>query len=136
MIRLVNLHKYFGPVKVLNGVDLVIEDGKTTTVLGLSGSGKSTILKHIVGLMHPTKGEIYVGDTEVTRLRGAALDKIRLKFGVVFQNADVILNFGDLMILGMAFPNIAGVVMMAKLVKADLDRYLSRLAAGEFQVYS
>ena len=56
--------------------------------------------------------------------------------GVVFQNADVILNFGDLMILGMAFPNIAGVVMMAKVVKADLDRYLSRLAAGEFQVYS
>jgi AGCS family alanine or glycine:cation symporter len=56
--------------------------------------------------------------------------------GVVFQNADVILNFGDLMILGMAFPNIAGVVMLTGIVKADLDRYLSRLAAGEFPVHS
>jgi AGCS family alanine or glycine:cation symporter len=56
--------------------------------------------------------------------------------GVVFQNADVVLNFGDLMILGMAFPNIAGVVLLAGLVKADLDRYLARLAAGEFPVHS
>ena len=52
--------------------------------------------------------------------------------GVVFQNADVVLNFGDLMILGMAFPNIAGVVLLAGLVKRDLDHYLARLAAGEF----
>ena len=53
--------------------------------------------------------------------------------GVVFQDADVILDFGDLMILGMAFPNIAGVVLLAPQVKAELDRYLTRLAAGEFQ---
>jgi AGCS family alanine or glycine:cation symporter len=56
--------------------------------------------------------------------------------GVVFQNADVVLNFGDLMILGMAFPNIAGVVLLAGLVKKDLDRYLARLAAGEFPLHS
>jgi AGCS family alanine or glycine:cation symporter len=56
--------------------------------------------------------------------------------GVIFQNADVVLNFGDLMILGMAFPNIMGVVMMAGLVKADLDRYFARLAAGEFPIHS
>jgi AGCS family alanine or glycine:cation symporter len=55
--------------------------------------------------------------------------------GVVFQNADVVLNFGDLMILGMAFPNIAGVVLLAGLVRADLDRYLARLAAGEFRIH-
>lgn len=54
--------------------------------------------------------------------------------GVIFQNADVVLNFGDLMILGMAFPNIAGVVMLAGLVKSDLDRYLARLGAGEFSI--
>ena len=52
--------------------------------------------------------------------------------GVVFRNATVVLDFGDLMILGMAFPNIAGVVLLAPLVKAELDRYLARLAAGEF----
>lgn len=52
--------------------------------------------------------------------------------GVVFRSATVVLDFGDLMILGMAFPNIAGVVLLAPIVKAELDRYLSRLAAGEF----
>jgi len=56
--------------------------------------------------------------------------------GVVFQNADVVLNFGDLMILGMAFPNIAGVVLLAGMIKADLDSYFRRLAAGEFPLYS
>jgi len=52
--------------------------------------------------------------------------------GVIFQDANVVLNFGDLMILGMAFPNITGVVLLAGVVKADLDRYLDRLKAGEF----
>jgi len=55
--------------------------------------------------------------------------------GVVFQDARVVRNFGDLMILGMAFPNIAGVVLLAGVVKADLDRYLERLRAGEFTVH-
>ena len=52
--------------------------------------------------------------------------------GVVFQNASVVLDFGDLMILGMAFPNIGGVVLLAPLVKSDLDHYFARLQAGEF----
>ncbi len=52
--------------------------------------------------------------------------------GVVFRDATVVLDFGDLMILGMAFPNIAGVILLAPVVKAELDRYLERLAAGEF----
>jgi AGCS family alanine or glycine:cation symporter len=52
--------------------------------------------------------------------------------GVVFQDATVVLTFGDLMLLGMAFPNIAGVVLLAGVIKADLDRYLERLRAGEF----
>ncbi len=55
--------------------------------------------------------------------------------GVVFENADVVLTFGDLMILGMAFPNIAGVVMLSGVIKADLDHYLERLRAGVFPVY-
>jgi AGCS family alanine or glycine:cation symporter len=51
--------------------------------------------------------------------------------GAVFH-AQAVMDFGDLMILGMAFPNIAGVLMLSRKVKADLDRYLERLAAGEF----
>jgi len=52
--------------------------------------------------------------------------------GVVFQNAQVVLNFGDLMILGMSFPNITGVVLLSGVVKRELDRYLKKLATGEF----
>jgi AGCS family alanine or glycine:cation symporter len=48
----------------------------------------------------------------------------------------VVLNFGDLMILGMAFPNIAGVVLLTRIVKADLDSYLERLRAGEFVLHT
>jgi AGCS family alanine or glycine:cation symporter len=55
--------------------------------------------------------------------------------GVIFQDANVVLNFGDLMILGMAFPNIAGVVLLSGVVKSELDRYLGRLAAGEFVLH-
>jgi phospholipid/cholesterol/gamma-HCH transport system ATP-binding protein len=87
MIRIVDLYKSFGPLHILRGVNLTIQDGHTTTVLGLSGSGKSTILKHIIGLMRPTSGQIFVKDTEISRLRGADLDTVRRKFGVVFQHA-------------------------------------------------
>ena len=55
--------------------------------------------------------------------------------GVIFQDAHVVLNFGDLMILGMAFPNIAGVVLLSQILKTDLDLYLSRLRAGEFHIH-
>jgi alanine or glycine:cation symporter, AGCS family len=55
--------------------------------------------------------------------------------GVIFQDANVVLNFGDLMILGMAFPNIAGVVLLSGVVKNELSRYLERLAAGEFVLH-
>ncbi|MAG34606.1 MAG: alanine glycine permease [Deltaproteobacteria bacterium] len=56
--------------------------------------------------------------------------------GVIFEDAQVVLDFGDLMILGMAFPNIAGVLLLARMVKADLDSYFARLAAGEFHAHS
>jgi AGCS family alanine or glycine:cation symporter len=52
--------------------------------------------------------------------------------GVIFQNASVVLDFGDLMLLGMAFPNILGVVLLSDVIARDLDRYRARLAAGEF----
>ena len=87
MIRIENLHKRFGPMEVLRGVDLVVEDGKTTTILGLSGSGKSTILKHIIGLLKPDRGHIYVEEEEVTGMSPRQLERVRRKFGVVFQHA-------------------------------------------------
>jgi phospholipid/cholesterol/gamma-HCH transport system ATP-binding protein len=87
MIRIVNLHKSFGAKKVLRGVDLTVSKGETMVVIGQSGSGKSVLLKHLIGLLRPDAGEIYVGDTEITRLDDDELQKVTRRFGLLFQGA-------------------------------------------------
>jgi phospholipid/cholesterol/gamma-HCH transport system ATP-binding protein len=85
MIRIINLHKSFGSQHVLNGLNLEIPDGSIYVVIGQSGTGKSCLLKHLIGLMHPDQGEIWIDDIEITRLRGRALDEVRHRFGMLFQ---------------------------------------------------
>jgi phospholipid/cholesterol/gamma-HCH transport system ATP-binding protein len=85
MIRVVNLHKAFGNQRVLAGVNLEIPDGSIYTIIGRSGAGKSCLLKLLIGLMQPDAGEVWVDDTEVSRLRGRALNDIRTRFGMLFQ---------------------------------------------------
>jgi phospholipid/cholesterol/gamma-HCH transport system ATP-binding protein len=87
MIRIVDLHKSFGAKKVLRGVDLTVSKGETMVVIGQSGSGKSVLLKHLIGLLRPDAGEIYVGDTEITRLDDDDLQKVTRRFGLLFQGA-------------------------------------------------
>jgi phospholipid/cholesterol/gamma-HCH transport system ATP-binding protein len=86
-IRIVDLHKKFGMQNVLNGIDLEIEKGKITVIIGKSGSGKSVLLKHLIGLMKPDEGEIWVDGTDITQLKEKDLNQIRIKFGMLFQEA-------------------------------------------------
>mgnify|MGYP005845838213 CR=1 FL=1 len=86
-IRIINLHKSFGVQKVLDGVNLEIEKGRITVIIGKSGGGKSVLLKHLIGLIKPDLGEIWVGDTEITALKEKDLNAIRIKFGMLFQEA-------------------------------------------------
>ncbi len=85
MIRVQNLHKSFGVQSVLRGLDLDVATGEIMVVIGRSGGGKSVLLKHLIGLLHADRGSIVVDGTDITRLRGAALDRIRQRYGVVFQ---------------------------------------------------
>ena len=85
MIRLVNLHKAFGTQRVLAGVNLEIPDGAIYTVIGRSGAGKSCLLKLLIGLMQPDAGEVWIDTTEVSHLRGRALNQVRARFGMLFQ---------------------------------------------------
>lgn len=85
MIRIVNLHKSFGSNHVLNGLNLEIPDGSIYAVIGQSGTGKSCLLKHLIGLMRPDQGKIWIDDTEITSLRGKALNEVRHRFGMLFQ---------------------------------------------------
>jgi phospholipid/cholesterol/gamma-HCH transport system ATP-binding protein len=87
MIKLVDLHKSFGKQKVLDGLDLEIEEGKTTVIIGRSGGGKSVLLKHIIGLIRPDSGEVLIDGTDITRLGDRDLNEIRKKFGMLFQEA-------------------------------------------------
>ncbi len=87
MIELVNLHKSFGPKQVLKGVSLIIPNGQTTCIIGKSGSGKSVLLKHIVGLLEPDEGKIFVDKKNVAELNRDDLFSMRQKMGYVFQGA-------------------------------------------------
>jgi phospholipid/cholesterol/gamma-HCH transport system ATP-binding protein len=86
-IRIVDLHKSFGMQKVLDGVDLEVEKGKITVIIGKSGCGKSVLLKHLIGLIKPDKGSIWINGIEITKLKEKELNEIRIKFGMLFQEA-------------------------------------------------
>jgi len=63
-----DVHKRFGRLTVLSGVDLALERGKTSVIIGESGTGKSVLLKHMIGLIHPDNGEVYVAGQRIDKL--------------------------------------------------------------------
>ena len=86
MIELHGVRKRFGQQVVLDGVDFVVEDGQTVALLGPSGTGKSVLLKHIVGLIRQDSGTVLVDGKDVARLRRDDLRQLRSTIGYVFQN--------------------------------------------------
>lgn len=87
MIELVDVHKAFGPKRVLDGFSLRVAEGGTVALVGFSGAGKSVTLKHIVGLLTPDSGSVQVDGQEVPALSRDALYELRRKVGYVFQFA-------------------------------------------------
>lgn len=87
MIEIRNLHKSFGQQKVLDGLDLSVEEGKITSIMGPSGVGKSVLLKLLIGLLRPDAGEIFVDGEEISHLPLRELNRVRKKFGMLFQDA-------------------------------------------------
>lgn len=85
MIRVENLHKSFGSLEVLKEVDLEIEDGETLAIIGRSGSGKSVLMKHLVGLLSPDEGRVFVDDVDIGAIPYEELREVRQQFGVLFQ---------------------------------------------------
>ena len=86
MILLRDVHKRFGSLVVLDGVDLDVQEGETLALLGPSGTGKSVLLKHIIGLIRPDSGIVMVDDEDVGKLRRRELAALRSRIGYVFQN--------------------------------------------------
>jgi phospholipid/cholesterol/gamma-HCH transport system ATP-binding protein len=86
-VVLQGLHKSFGSQIVLNGMDLSVASGETLAVLGRSGTGKSVLLKLIIGLQKPDAGSIHIHGQEITRLPLDAMNELRKKMGFLFQHA-------------------------------------------------
>ncbi|HNW82015.1 MAG TPA: ATP-binding cassette domain-containing protein [bacterium] len=87
IVKVENVVKSFKDVKVLTGVNLEIEEGKITTIIGKSGTGKSVLLKNIIGIMKPDSGKIFFKDSEITAMTGIELLAVRKNIGYLFQDA-------------------------------------------------
>jgi phospholipid/cholesterol/gamma-HCH transport system ATP-binding protein len=87
MIEFKQIRKAFGPKTVLNGVDLTIRDGEVFFIIGSSGAGKSVLIKHLIGLLKPDSGEIWLDGDDVSKLDEQQLYRIRKVCAMVFQHA-------------------------------------------------
>src|SRR6185369_4685333 len=90
MIRFRDVHKAFGEQHVLAGLSFDVERGRTLGIMGASGSGKSVILRHLIGLMRPDSGLVEVDGLEVPALARAELSTLRRRMGFVFQESALI----------------------------------------------
>lgn len=122
MIEFRDLHKAFGPKRVLEGMSLTVPDGQTTALLGFSGTGKSVALKHVVGLLEPDRGQVLVDDAVVADLEPEALSELRGRIGYVFQFAALFdsLTVGD---------NLRLALKRRKLDPAEIERRVSESLA-------
>src|SRR5436190_494580 len=85
LIELREVHKRFGQLVVLEGVSLAVPEGQSLVILGASGSGKSVMLKHIVGLLQPDKGEVWFDGKRTDRMNQRDMVGIRKQMGFLFQ---------------------------------------------------
>jgi phospholipid/cholesterol/gamma-HCH transport system ATP-binding protein len=109
IIDLQNLHKRFGKLVVLDGVSMAIEAGKNLVVLGPSGTGKSVLLKHIVGLLRPDKGKVFFEGQRIDVLPERKLGDVRSNFGFLFQMGALFDSLNNLE--NVAFPLIEHTTM-------------------------
>ncbi len=123
MIRLVNINKSFRSQQVLRDLNLIIPSGQTTVIIGRSGGGKSVLLKHIMGLMRPDSGEVWIDDEEINRLNQRNLYRVRKRFGMLFQEGALF----DSMSVGenVAFP----IREHKKLTPSEIEKLVSEKLA-------
>ena len=85
-IELRNVYKAFGKRRILQGLSLSIRDGETFVIIGRSGTGKSVTFKHMVGLLRPDKGRVFLHGADITDYSPAKLIEVRKRFGLLFQD--------------------------------------------------
>lgn len=103
-IKIEDLHKSFGKTEVLKGLNLEIPAGQRVVIVGGSGSGKSVLLKHLVGLIKPDRGRILIDGTDIAHMSERALNPFRQRFGMIFQTGGLLqsMTVGENVALAMA----------------------------------
>jgi phospholipid/cholesterol/gamma-HCH transport system ATP-binding protein len=91
IIQFYNVFKKFGTNQVLRGVSLKIFQGQVTTIIGKSGTGKSVLLKHIIGLLQPDAGEILLYGQPISKMKPSQINRLRAKFSYVFQDTALLI---------------------------------------------
>jgi ABC-type transporter Mla maintaining outer membrane lipid asymmetry ATPase subunit MlaF len=129
IVELVGVHKRFGDKHVLRGIDLPIYPGRTTVLIGASGSGKSVIIKHIMGLFKPDAGEIRVFGKDIVPMGVLELNEVRTHFGLLFQHAALLdwLSVAD----NIAFPLRERRATPSGEIRDRVDDMLTRLKISE-----
>jgi phospholipid/cholesterol/gamma-HCH transport system ATP-binding protein len=143
MIELRDVCKRFGKQVVLDGVNFNVQEGETVALLGPSGTGKSVLLKHIIGLIHPDRGTIIVDDKDVGHLKRQELAELRSHIGYVFQNGalfdsdnvfeNVRLGITDerkYRDLDYARERVAECIRLVNLPPETVDKYPAQLSGG------
>lgn len=122
MIELRNIVKELGGQPVLQGVDLEVRAGESLVIVGSSGTGKSVTLQHMIGLLRPDSGEVLIGGERLTGAGGRAMERIRMKFGVLFQSGALVnwMNVFDNVALPLYEKTTLGDAEIADKVKAAL----------------
>ena len=141
LIRLTDIHKSYGANHVLRGISLEVEKSEVLVIIGPSGGGKSTLLRHIIGVMKPTSGSVKIFGEEITTMKERQIEEIRRRFGMLFQSGALLasLTVGE----NVALPlqehttldsNIIEITVKIKLelvgLREHADKYPAQISGG------
>jgi len=129
MIRVIDVHQSFGSQQVLRGIDLRVQKGEILAIIGRSGSGKTVLLRLIIGLVRPNRGQILIEETDIIQLSGRRLDRVRERFGMLFQGGAL---FDSMTVFdNVAFPLREKTDLPPSEIAAQVQKMLENVGLGE-----
>jgi phospholipid/cholesterol/gamma-HCH transport system ATP-binding protein len=129
MIQAVDVYRSFGKQQVLKGVNLQIPRGEALVIIGQSGSGKSVMLRLLIGLLRPNRGQVIIEGSDITRLSGRQLDRVREHFGMLFQGGAL---FDSMTVFeNVAFPLREKTKLSKKEITEQTQNMLDSVGLGE-----
>jgi phospholipid/cholesterol/gamma-HCH transport system ATP-binding protein len=129
MIQVIDVHRSFGSQQVLRGINLRVHKGEILAIIGRSGSGKTVLLRLIIGLVRPNRGQILIEGTDITRLSGRRLDRVRERFGMLFQGGAL---FDSMTVFdNVAFPLREKTDLPPSEIAAQVQKMLENVGLGE-----